>query len=193
MISIDRQYRNFEARALEDNYTIEGYAVTFNQPTVMYEVDGIQYKEEIDRNAFTNAEMNDVVLNFNHEGKPMARTKNGSLTLSIDDYGLKIKADLSGSEEGRKTYEEVRNGLLDKMSFAFNINSEEYNSKERMRRITGIKRLFDVSIVDLPAYDTTSVYARNFFEAEAEKDRVAEARRQAIINRREQLRKELNK
>lgn len=186
MISIDRQYRNFEAKASEDNYVIEGYAVTFNQPTVMYEIDGIQYKEEIDRNAFTNAEIGDVVLNFNHQGKPMARTRNNSLTLNVDDFGLKIKADLSGSEEARRTYEEVKNGLLDKMSFAFNINEEEYNSKERMRRITGIKRLFDVSIVDLPAYDTTSVYARSYYEDKAKND-VLIARKNDLLKRRNEL------
>lgn len=177
MISKDRQYRNFEVRALEEEgMIVEGYAVTFNQPTVMYEFDGIEYKEEIDKNAFDGAEMRDVVLNYNHDGKPFARTKNSTLKLSIDDFGLKIRADLSGTEEGRKTYEEVKGGYLDKMSFAFNVSKEEYDTTQRLRRITGIKRLFDVAIVDLPAYDTTSVYARSeskvFFEAEAEKERL---------------------
>lgn len=174
MISKDRQYRSFEVRALEqDGMIVEGYAVTFNQPAVMYEYDGIQFKEEIDRNAFNGAEMKDVVLNYNHDGKPFARTKNDTLKLAIDDFGLKITADLSGTEEGRKTYEEVKGGYLDKMSFAFNVRSEEYDTSLRLRKITGIKRLFDVAIVDLPAYDTTSVSARSFYEAKADLEKKA--------------------
>lgn len=172
MITKDRAYRNFEVRAVEEEGAIiEGYAVTFNQATVMYEFDGIQYKEEIDKEAFSRTEMQDVVLNFNHSGKPFARTKNGTLKLAVDDFGLKIRADLSGTEEGRKTYEEVKGGYLDKMSFAFSVEKEEYDQTQRLRRITGIKRLFDVAIVDIPAYDTTSVYARSYFEVEAEKDK----------------------
>jgi uncharacterized protein len=168
MISKDRQYRNFEVRASEEGMIVEGYAVTFNQAETMYEYDGIEYKEEIDKKAFAGAEMNDVVMNYNHDGKPFARTKNGTLNLTTDDFGLKIRADLSGTEEGRKTYEEVKGGYLDKMSFAFSVNKEEYDQQSRLRRITGIKRLFDVAIVDIPAYNTTSVSARSFFEQQKE-------------------------
>lgn len=172
MISKDRCYRSFKPSIRNDDgkMIVEGYAVVFNNPTVMYEFDGIKYKEEIDRNAFNGCQMQDVVLNFNHGGKPFARTKNNTLQLTVDDYGLKIEADLSGTEEGRRTYEEVKGGYLDKMSFCFTINAEEYNREEHLRRITGIKRLFDVAIVDIPAYDTTSVNARNFFEVEAQRE-----------------------
>ena len=190
MITKDRQYRNFEVRAAEEGMILEGYAVTFNQPTVMYEYDGIQYKEEIDRNAFVGSEMADVVLNYNHNGKPFARTKNGTLSLSIDDFGLKIRADLSGTEEGRKTYEEVKGGYIDKMSFAFTVKDEEYDNKLRTRRITGIKRLFDVSLVDIPAYDTTSVYARSYFEDKAKND-VITLRKNELLKRRNALKERL--
>ena len=172
MISKDRMYRNFEIRAEGDGMRVEGYAATFDQETVMFEYDGIQYKEVIDRNAFSNAQMSDVVLNYNHGGKPMARTKNGTLELRTDATGLHISADLSGTEEGRKLYEEIKGGYIDKMSFAFTVSSDEYQKDTRTRRITGIKRLYDVAAVDIPAYDTTSISARSFFEAEAERERV---------------------
>jgi len=175
MITKDRFYRDFEIRADENEMTVEGYAATFEQETVMYEFDGIQYKETIDRNAFNGAQMADVVLNYNHSGKPMARTKNGTLSLEIDSVGLRVKADLSGTEEGRRLYEEIKGGYIDKMSFAFTVSSEEYVKDTRTRRITGIKRLYDVAAVDIPAYDSTSISARTFFEAEAERER-AEAR-----------------
>lgn len=124
-----RDYRTFEVRALsadgsgeEQKYRVEGYAAVFDEETVLYEYDGIEYKEVIDRSAFTGAEMRDVVMNYNHGGKPVARTKNGTLQLTVDTRGLRISADLSGTEEGRRLYEEIRGGYLDQMSFAFTVN-----------------------------------------------------------------------
>lgn len=170
-ISKDRSYRNFNVRTSDETNIIEGYAVVFDTVETMYEYDGIEYKEEIRTGAFDNSQMNDVVLNFNHGGKPVARTKNNTLELSIDSKGLFVRADLSGTAEGRSLYEEVKGGYLDKMSFAFSINAEEYNRDERVRSITEVKRLFDVAIVDIPAYESTSVIARNFYQAEADKDK----------------------
>lgn len=175
MISKDRNYRLFEVRAMEDSGIVEGCAAVFDTPTVMYEWEGIDYKETIARGAFDKAQMADVVMNFNHEGKPVARTKNGTLTLTLDDYGLKIRADLSGTEAGRELYEEVKGGYIDKMSFAFTVDSEEYDKATHTRRIVGFKRIYDVAAVDIPAYETTSISARSYFSAEAEKE-MAEAR-----------------
>lgn len=172
MITKDRFYRPFEVRVSEEEMRVDGYAATFDQETVMYEYDGIQYKEVIDRNAFNGAQMQDVVLNYNHGGKPIARTKNNTLEVRTDAVGLFVSADLSGTDEGRKLYEEIKGGYIDKMSFAFTVSADEYNRDTHTRHITGIKRLYDVAAVDIPAYDTTTIQARSFFEAEAEKERV---------------------
>ena len=172
MITKDRNYRSFEIRAGEEANIIEGYAVVFNTVETMYEYDGIKYNEEIRSGAFNNAVMNDVVLNFNHGGKPVARTKNNTLQLTIDQRGVMVRADLSGTEEGRRLFEEVKGGYLDKMSFAFTINAEEYNRDTRTRSITEVKRLYDVAVVDIPAYESTSVQARSYFEAEAQREEV---------------------
>ncbi len=176
MITKDRQYRTFEIRAEPDGLTVEGYAAVFDKPEVMYEIEGNEYKEVVDRKSFNSAQMSDVVMNFNHGGKPVARTKNGTLNLTVDDFGLKVRADLSSSRESRELFEEIKAGLIDKMSFAFTVNEESYDKATRTRRITGIKRLYDVAAVDIPAYDSTSIMARSFFEAEAERER-AEARK----------------
>lgn len=175
MITKDRLYRSFEVRISEEEYRVQGYAAIFERETVMYEYEGIQYKEVIDRDAFSGAKMADVVMNFNHGGKPVARTKNNTLELRLDDVGLFITADLSGTDEARKLYEEIKGGYIDKMSFAFTISEENYDKQNHLRRITGIDRLYDVAAVDFPAYDTTSIQARSFFAAEAEKE-LAEAR-----------------
>lgn len=166
----DRQHRTFEIRAAGDGMTVEGYAATFEQPTVLYECEGVKYYEVISRGAFTGAQMSDVMMNFNHRGKPVARTKNGTLTLEVDDFGLKIKADLSGTEEGRRLYEEVKGGYIDKMSFTFKAdpNRDSYDRLTHTRRISGFERIYDVAAVDIPAYDSTSISARSFFEAQAE-------------------------
>ena len=175
MITKDRYYRPFEVRLSDEEMRVEGYAAIFDAETVMYEYDGIQYKEVIGRDAFSGTQMQDVVMNYNHGGKPVARTKNNTLQLIVDDVGLRVSADLGGTQEARNLYEEIKAGYIDKMSFAFTVNADEYNRDTHTRRIKDIKRLYDVAAVDIPAYDTTSIQARSFFEAEAEKER-AEAR-----------------
>lgn len=176
MITNDREYRHFavELRASAENEMIvEGYAARFNESTVLYSFDGVDYSEVIERSAFDTCNMNDVVMNYNHSGKPVARTKNNTLQLNVDDIGLKIKADLSGTEEGRRLYEEIKGGYIDKMSFAFKIDNggDSYDRDTHTRHINTVQRLFDVAAVDMPAYDTTSIYARSYFSAEAEKEK----------------------
>jgi hypothetical protein len=172
MITKDRNYRSFEVRPSEEGAFVEGYALVFDMAETMYEYDGIAYKEQIRSGALNSTQMADVVLNFNHGGKPVARTKNGTLDLRVEPRGLFIRADLSGTEEGRRLYEEVKGGYLDKMSFAFTINADEYNKEQHLRTITEVKRIYDVAIVEIPAYESTSVQARSFFEAEAERERM---------------------
>lgn len=176
MISKDREYRAFELRAADGEMTVEGYAAIFESPAVLYSYDGVDYREVIDRKAFSGAQMVDVVMNYNHQGKPVARTKNGTLQLRVDSTGLQIRADLSGTEEGRRLYEEIRGGYIDKMSFAFTVSEDSYDRDTHTRRILGIQRLYDVAAVDLPAYDATNISARSYFSAEAEKANRAEAR-----------------
>lgn len=191
MISKDREYRGFEIRAAGDGEMIvEGYAAVFDESTVLYSYDGIDYLERVDPGAFEKAQMADVVMNFNHQGKPVARTKNGTLTLSVDNHGLKVRADLSGTEEGRKLYDEIRGGYIDKMSFAFTVSEDSYDRDTHTRTIRGIKRLFDVAAVDIPAYDATEISARSWVEAEAEAQRMAEARARKIAKLRLKIKME---
>lgn len=172
-----RRFATFELRATvasedapEELY-VEGYAVTFNEPTVLWEYGGTEYKEQVDDRAFDDADMSDVIFNYNHSGKVMARTRNKTLGLTVDKKGLLIRARLDGTEEGRKLYEEIDGGYIDRMSFQFTIQESAYDSENHMRTIRKVKKLYDVSAVDIPAYDTTSISARSFFEAEAEKER----------------------
>lgn len=181
MISKDREYRNFSIDTNEQGAIIEGYAVVFNELTVMYEDEqGIKYYEKIDKNALTKTDITDVVLNIDHAGKPLARTKNKTLSLTIDNKGLFIRAELK-SEEGKRLYEEVKQGLFDEMSFAFTVNDEEFDRTTRTRTIKDIKKLYDVSVCTRGAYSQTSIIARSYYEQQAQKE--ADTQRLELLKR----------
>jgi HK97 family phage prohead protease len=175
MITKDREYRAFEFETSE--MRVEGMPVVFEQSTVLAEIDGVKFYEVIDRNAFNETKMDDVVLNIDHSGKPAAKTKNGTLELRLSDDGLFISADLSKNATGRELYEDIQNKFFEKMSFAFTVREEEYDKKTRTRRIMKIDRLFDVSAVTFPAYNQTSIMARDSFAMELEKERLEERMR----------------
>ena len=169
------EYRSGSWEAGQDG-TIHGYAVVFDSRTVLYKdpETGLEYGEVIDRNALDGADMSDVVLRFDHQGHALARTRGGSLRLSVDAHGLRVDADMTLSDEARSFYQEVKNGLIDKMSFAFTVAPEgdSWDSTTRTRTVKHIARLFDVSLVTWPAYEQTQVSARSRFEALAEPERV---------------------
>lgn len=150
---------------------VEGYAVRFNSPTVLFEFGGVEYKEQIDRHAFDEAKMDDVIFNYNHGGKVMARTRNGTLELKVDDDGLFIRARLDGTEEGRRLYDEIAGGYIDRMSFAFTVREESFDKQTNTWTVQKVKRLYDTSAVDIPAYDDTSIEARRAAVEKAENER----------------------
>ena len=152
---------------------VQGQAVTFEQETVLFKYGDTEYKEVIDRNAFNETDMSDVIFNYNHGGKVVARTRNNTLKLNIDTNGLNIEARLDGTEEGRKLYEEIKGGYIDRMSFCFTVKEESYNQETHTWRVLKIDKLYDVSAVDIPAYDTTSISARSSRLAVAEKEQKA--------------------
>lgn len=135
----------------------------------MYEYDGIEYKEVIAKDAFNKADLKDVCLKYNHGDSMgiLARTKNGSLEIKIDEKGLKFRATLLNTPSANEIYECVKNGLLDKCSFAFRCEEDAYNQETHTRTILKIKRVYDLSVVDIPAYDDTNVEARNYFDGRA--------------------------
>ncbi len=156
----NRQYRTFELRRAEA-HRLEGYAVVFDAPTVLDKdpYSGAEFSEVIDRGAFDSCDMSDVVLNVDHEGAPLARTRAGTLLLEVDNHGLKVSATLTTSR-GFELWEDILAGNLDKMSFAFSVGEESYDQAARLRTIRRIDKLWDVSVVTRPAYEQTEVYAR---------------------------------
>lgn len=192
--------RRFEIRAAEiednaDSMVVEGYAVVFDSPTVLWSVDDTDYSEQIARTAFDEAKMDDVIFNYNHQGRVMARTRNNTLQLDVDDLGLKIRADLSGTEQGRSLYNDIKGGYIDKMSFRFSVQEEAYDRAAHLWTVQRIKRLYDVSAVDIPAYDDTSISARRAAAAEADRlelERQRDAAAVAALRERVLLKSKLN-
>lgn len=164
-----KEIRLVEMRALDqDNEMIvEGYASVFDNVT-----DLGYYKEVIDRHAFDNADMSDIVMKYNHDDGflPLARTRGGSLTFEVDDHGLKIRAKLPNTSTNRDIYTLIKDGVLSKMSFAFTVKTEEYDYETDTRRILEFDKIFDVSVVDVPAYESTEIYARSKEQLEKEKE-----------------------
>ncbi len=158
----------------------EGYAVVFDSPTVLFEMDGVEYREQICRGALDDADMSDVIFNYNHGGKVMARTRNNTLSLTVDDHGLLVRARLDGTEEGRRLYEEIRGGYIDRMSFRFTIKEESFDREAHQWNVRAVKRLYDVSAVDIPAYDDTSIEARRA-DAAADSVRNAASLRERVL------------
>ncbi len=156
---------------IEGKMTLEGYAIVFNQEALIGDEE-YGFLEEINRTALQDTLMKDVPMKYNHMDSFLiiARTKNKSLTLSVDNVGLKICAELLDTQSNQDIYKMVRSGLLDKMSFAFTVEEQTWNKEGRIpkRIITKIGRLYDVSVVDTPAYDSTSIYARSLESMELE-------------------------
>lgn len=180
MIRENREYRSVaEMKPVDDEkYIVEGYATTFDDAYEMYEYDGVKYYEKISRDALKNADMRDVIFLYNHEGRVLARQKNGTLEVKADTRGIFIRADLSSTIESRSIYEDIKTGLLDQMSWAFTVSSEEYNKDTHTRTITGIKKVYDTSVVSIPANPNTSISARDYFSGVAEMEKTERMNRE---------------
>lgn len=186
----NREYRQMpmpEIRAAkegqEESYEVEGYATTWEE-YVLFESEGIQYKEKILPEAIDeNTDMSDVIYVKDHEGTVYARTKNNTLMLEKDDHGLKIKADMGKTASAREAFEEIRAGMYDQMSFAFVVDDDEYNSTDHLRTIRHIKKLYDVSFVSFPANPGTdiSVATRSRFDGFIEAEQAERLEREAQL------------
>lgn len=170
-IKDNREYRSvplFETRKAEEgsepSFFVEGYATTFDE-YVLFEQDGVQYKEQILPEAFDNCDMSDVIFCKDHTGTVFARTKNDTIKLSTDEHGLKTEVDLSKTTSARQMYEEIEAEMYTQMSFAFIVDDDEYDQRDHKRIIRHIAKLFDVSAVSFPANSGTdiSVATRDYF------------------------------
>lgn len=190
----ERQYRDFDVSGFqpvlkplpevendpeehedEPSFVVRGHYTVFDTEYELFP----GFYESIAPTALDEMDTSDVLFQFNHCGTPLARLRNHSLRIGIDEQGGWAEADLSGCQQARDTYEAIANGLIDRMSFGFTIadNGFEWSEDEDGNihsRITKVEKLYDVSAVDLPANDGTDISARSYVDAAIEAKRIAE-------------------
>lgn len=175
-------------KRIDTDYYVEGYATTFDQPYVLWEEEGTQYKEVIDRNALVGADMSDVIMQYDHTGSVLARQSNGTLIILPDPTGLFIAADLSKSVAARNLHEEISNKLITKMSWAFTVAEDSYDRDTHTRRIVRIKKVYDVSAVSLPANPSTDISARSWLDGVIEAERQERLAAETAVRRIQKIR-----
>lgn len=201
MASKEREYRTMELRTSEQgeekSYIVEGYATTFNDTYELFRDGNYIVMENVDKDAFKNTDMSDVVFQIDHEGRVYARTRNKSLSLDIDEHGLKTRTDLSLTSGSREVFDAIEAGLYDRMSFAFTVTKDSYTEEERedgtvilTRSILEVGKLYDVSAVSFPANPNTDISARSKdlidgeikrFEAERLHEKELQEKRNALL------------
>ena len=155
-----------EGEAESSKMIIEGYPIVFDQEAYIESWEYVGY-EKIDRHAFDNCDMSDVALKYNHNDNVLilARTRSGSLKLTIDDHGVFIHAELIDTTDCVDVYKMVKAGLLTEGSFAFFVEKDEITKGDDgapHRTILEISYLADVAICPNGAYGSlTEIYARN--------------------------------
>lgn len=170
------------ANRFESEFYVEGYASTFDDPYTLFEdEDGWRYVEIVEPTAFANADMSDVIMQYDHDGQVYARQSNGTLVVEPDAHGLFVAADLSRTTLSRQMWEQVESGLVTRMSWAFTIADETVERDEANKvltsRITAVRKVFDVSAVSRPADPNTAISARALFDGEIEARRLRESER----------------
>lgn len=180
-----REYRDFnlgeiEVRSAEtgdqDQYIVEGYAMKW-APYPLYEYDGEIIYEEFKRSCFEGCDMSDIIFQENHEGQVLARLRNDTLEIILDDIGMFFRANLSLSQKSRDLYEAVKNRLMDRMSWGFAPDQYEYDKLTRTIVHTRVKKVYDISAVSIPANENTSISSVRSF-ANGEISRMAQELRE---------------
>ena len=149
-----------ENKRIDTQYYVEGYATTF-EPYVLYrDYEGNDVYELIERSSLDNADMSDIIFQFDHEGMVYARTSNGSLIVEVDEHGLFVAADLERTEAARRLYDSIQAGMVTQMSWRYMVDEESYDRDKKMWTTRKVSKIYDVSAVSIPANDQTSIEAR---------------------------------
>ena len=195
----DREYRSMTMSIEErddDKKIVTGYATTFDDPYLLWTDDDVEVWEVVDRNAFANTDMDDVIMQYDHQGRVFARKRNNTLEINPDDKGLFIRADLGGTDIGRELYQEIEGGYTDRMSFGFTVKDQRRDIEERengktkvTRFVLSVGKLFDVSAVSLPANPNTSIISARFLDGVIEEVRAERLKAQELKEERDRLMK----
>lgn len=170
--------RSFTDYGINEDGVIEGVPIVFEQKTDI----GGWFEETIAKGALTDEILKDVAFFYNHDlnTKPLARTRNKRLSLTIMDDGVHMIANVNRERsDANDLYLAIQDGDIDGMSFMFRVDDEEWTDLDTdypKRRITKIGYVQEVSAVNYPAYESTSINARTDKSLDSDKNALDEAR-----------------
>lgn len=169
-----------QAQRIESDHYVDGYAALYEPYVLYYDLDNNPVYERFEPGCFDECDMSDIIMQYDHEGKVLARNSNGSLVVEADSTGLFFAADLSRTEAARNLYDEVKAGMVTKMSWRFRCGNYYFDKDTRTIVHLTVKKIYDVSAVSIPANDDTEINARAWADGE-----IAQvARREAEIDER---------
>ena len=178
------EYRSIEDLAVtvsdksdeqQDKMLVTGYLLKFGEPSILYKDDkGRSVCEVYDQGCVdASTDLSKCIMRYNHNDdyQVLARTSNDTLQLTVDAVGVKVDADIADTTQGRDIYELIRRRDITAMSAGFAVDSDDFDYATSTRHIQHIATIRDASVVDNPAYASTSVdVVKRSIEA-AEKER----------------------
>jgi len=177
------------AKRIDSEHYVEGYAARFEPYVLYYDYDGQPVYERFEPGCFDDCDMSDIIMQYDHEGKVMARTSNGSLIVEVTDNGLFVAADLGRTEAARDLHADIEAGMVTKMSWRFRTGNYYFDQDTRTIVHVTVKKIYDVSAVSIPANDNTEISARAWVDGVID----LAARREAELDeRRRKLRAKID-
>ena len=177
-------------KRIDSDYYVEGFAARYEPYELYRDFDGEPVYERFERGCFDNCDMSDVIYQFDHAGKVMARTSNGSLIVEPQEAGLFMAADLGRTATARAHYDDdIKSGMVTKMSWRFATGDYYFDRENRTIVHKTVRKIYDVSAVSIPANDNTEINARAWVDGE-----IAQAARREVEleERRRKLRTKIN-
>lgn len=169
-----------EQRRIDTDYYVEGYAARYEPYVLYYDMDNQPIYERFEPGCFDACDMSDIIMQYDHAGKVMARNSNGSLVVEANENGLFFAADLGRTEAARGLYDEIKAGMVTKMSWRFRVGDYYYDAENRTIVHRSIAKIYDVAPVSIPANDNTEINARAWVDGEI----ALVARREAELDER---------
>lgn len=167
-------------KRIDSEHYVEGFAARYEPYVLYYDYDGQPVYERFERGCFDGCDMSDIIMQYDHAGKVMARTSNNSLIVEVTDEGLFVAADLGRTEAARDLYADIQAGMVTKMSWRFRTGNYYFDKDTRTIVHVTVKKIYDVAPVSIPANDDTEISARAWVDGEI----AQAARREAELDER---------
>ena len=177
------------SKRIDSEHYVEGFAARYEPYVLYHDYDGQPVYERFERGCFDNCDMSDIIMQYDHAGKVLARTSNGSLIVEVTEEGLFVAADLGRTEAARDLYEDIKAGMVTKMSWRFRCGTYYYDQESRTIVHKTVKKIYDVAPVSIPANDDTEINARAWVDGEIAQAARSEAE---LEERRRKLRTKIN-